>query len=99
MLRLGRRTFGAGQLLVMATGPSDLDEVDAAVAEGADLVGIGADLALVAAIRTAHPDLAVSVRSARRKQPARSARRAPTCSGPPSAALIWPGWRPRPERA
>ena len=61
MLRLGRRTFGPGQLLVMAAGLSDLDEVDAAVAEGADLVGIGAGPALVAAIRTAHPDLAVSV--------------------------------------
>ncbi len=60
-LRLGRRTFGAGQLLVMAAGPSDLDEVDAAVAEGADLVDIGADLALVAAIRQAHPGLGISV--------------------------------------
>jgi dihydropteroate synthase len=61
VLRLGRRTFGAGQLLVMAAGPSDLGEVDAAVAEGADLVDIGADPALVAAIRQAHPDLGISV--------------------------------------
>jgi dihydropteroate synthase len=61
VLRLGRRTFGAGQLLVMAAGPSDLGEVDAAVAEGADLVDIGAGPALVAAIRQAHPDLGISV--------------------------------------
>ena len=61
VLRLGRRTFGAGQLLVMAAGPSDLGEVDAAVAEGADLVDIGAGPALVAAIRQAHPDLGIGV--------------------------------------
>jgi hypothetical protein len=45
----------------MATGLTDLDGVHAAAAEGADLVDLSADPALIAAIRAAHPDLGVSV--------------------------------------
>jgi hypothetical protein len=52
----GARMLGPGQFLVMATGLTDLDGVHAAVAEGADLVH-AADLALIAAIRAAHPEL------------------------------------------
>jgi len=44
----------------MATGLTDLDGVQAAVAEGADLVHV-ADPALIAAIRAAHPELGISV--------------------------------------
>jgi dihydropteroate synthase len=54
----GRRA--PDQLLVMAAGLTGLNEVHAAVAEGADLVEMG-DPALIAAIRTAHPDLGISV--------------------------------------
>ena len=58
MLPPGRRA--PGQLLVMATGLTDLGGVHAAAAEGADLVHV-ADPALIAAIRDAHPDLGISM--------------------------------------
>jgi dihydropteroate synthase len=96
VLRLNRHTFGPHQLLVMAIvnqmpesrsrpevrwdQPAAMDRVDAAVAEGAEIVHIGgparpgdADpgeeirriIPLVAGVRDAHPDLVISVDTGR----------------------------------
>ena len=69
VVRLGRRAFGADQLLVMAVIPladpaAAMERVHMAVAEGADIVEVG-DSALVRAVREAYPELVVGVRTGR----------------------------------
>jgi dihydropteroate synthase len=61
VLRLGERTFGPGQLLVMtAVSPAaGLERVHAAVAEGADILAV-AEIGFVAAVRDAYPDLVIA---------------------------------------
>jgi dihydropteroate synthase len=66
VLRLGRRTFGPDQLLVMAVVCPDLDDVRAALAEGADIVelrgGPGEEItAFIRIVRGAYPDLVIGV--------------------------------------
>jgi uncharacterized protein (DUF1810 family) len=67
VLRLGERAFGAEELLVMGIVPAgSMERVDAAVAEGADLVEIGDPVgSFVAAVREAYPELVVGVRAGR----------------------------------
>jgi len=78
VLRLGARAFGPSQPLVMAVvpaGPADaMERVHAAVAEGADIVGVTggpgreADAApFVAAVRDSYPALVVGVHTGRRE--------------------------------
>jgi len=76
-LRLGHRTFGPDQLLVMAVVEADLARVRAAVAEGADIVAVrggpGDDplvettrvSGFVSAVRDAHPELVIAVEAGR----------------------------------
>lgn len=67
VLRLGERAFGAEELLVMGIVPAgSMERVDAAVAEGADLVEIGPGTgSFVAAVRKAYPELVIGVRAGR----------------------------------
>jgi dihydropteroate synthase len=67
VLRLGERAFGAEELLVMGIVPAgSMERVDAAVAEGADLVEIGDPAgSFVAAVRKAYPELVIGVRAGR----------------------------------
>ena len=67
VLRLGERAFGAEELLVMGIVPAgSMERVDAAVAEGADLVEIGPGTgSFVAAVRKAYPELVIGVRTGR----------------------------------
>jgi dihydropteroate synthase len=67
VLRLGERAFGAEELLVMGIVPAgSMERVDAAVAEGADLVDIGSGTgSFVAAVRKAYPELVIGVRTGR----------------------------------
>jgi dihydropteroate synthase len=67
VLRLGERAFGAEELLVMGIVPAgSMERVDAAVAEGADLVEIGSGTgSFVAAVRKAYPELVIGVRAGR----------------------------------
>jgi dihydropteroate synthase len=70
VLRLGERAFGAEELLVMGIVPAgSMERVDAAVAEGADLVEIGdpglGTGSFVAAVRKAYPELVIGVRAGR----------------------------------
>ena len=86
VLRLGRRSFGASQLLVMAVvaaeDPADaLERVHAAVAEGADIVGVTGrpggevdereeirrSVPFIAAVRDIYPELVVGVSTGRRE--------------------------------
>lgn len=88
VLRLRERSFGPGQLVIMARvarsadarGPARdisaaMDRVHAVVAEGAELVDLGAEelrwaVPLVAAVRAAYPDLVIGA-GARRPETAR----------------------------
>ena len=60
VLRLGGRRFEPWELLVMAVA-SGLDEVHAAVTEGADIVELPAPL--VGPVRDAYPELVIAVRT------------------------------------
>ena len=78
VLRLGPRAFEREQLLVMAVVAiaepvaepvadpvAAMERVHAVVAEGADVVEVGADAAFVAAVREAHPELVIGVSTGR----------------------------------
>ena len=72
VLRLGRRVFGAEQLLVMAVVSADIERVHSVVAEGADIVSIafggpGAG-AFVADVRSRYPDLVIGVSTGRARE-------------------------------
>ena len=86
VLRLGRRSFGASQLLVMAVvaaeDPADaLERVHAAVAEGADIVGVAGraggevdereeirrSVPFIATVRDIYPELVVGMSTGRRE--------------------------------
>jgi hypothetical protein len=87
--RPGGRVLGPGQLLVMATGLTDLDGVHAAVAEGADLVDLSADPGLIDAVRAAHPELGIFVSA--RAVPAFMSARAVPAAGPSGGLICAPG--------
>ena len=61
VLRLGSRTFGPGQLLVMTavSAAAGLERVHAAVADGADILAV-AETGFIAAVRDAYPDLVIA---------------------------------------
>jgi len=81
--------LGPGQLLVMATGLTDLDGVHAAVAEGADLVDLSADPGLIEAVRAAHPELGIFMSA--RAVPAFMSARAVPAAGPSGGLICAPG--------